>query len=96
MKFIYINIYISTFRFLVFPRILGCLEFLSGLGRDFGSFGGVRVFRRFWGFRVSGVWVRVSVVGFNFGFGRTNTTRNVIWGSILTPSRKKCSKQLQK
>ena len=32
--------------------------------------------------------VRGLVVGFNFGFGRTKTTRNVICSSILTPSRK--------
>ena len=31
--------------------------------------------------------------GVYFGFGRTKPTRNVIWGSILTPSGK-CSKQL--
>ena len=28
------------------------------------------------------------VVGVNFGFGRTKTTRNVTWSSILTTSRK--------
>ena len=30
----------------------------------------------------------LGVVGFNFGFGWTKTTRNVTWGSILTPCRK--------
>ena len=35
------------------------------------------------------------VVGFNFGFGGTKTTRNVTWGSIVTLCRKKCSKQLK-
>ena len=35
-----------------------------------------------------GVFSYGLVVGFNFGFGRTKTTRNVTWGSVLTPSRK--------
>ena len=29
------------------------------------------------------------VAGNNLGFGRTKTTRNVTWGSILTLSQKK-------
>ena len=42
----------------------------------------------FMGLRIS-VWGCMRlVVGFNFGFGRTKTTRNVRWGSILTASRK--------
>ena len=36
------------------------------------------------------------VVGFNFGFGGTKTTRNAVWGSNLIPSRQKSSKQLEK
>ena len=48
-----------------------------------------RLFKVFRVFRVS-VWgSRGLVVGFNFGFGRTKTTRNVTWGSILTPCQKK-------
>ena len=41
--------------------------------------------------------VRVLIVGFNFGFGGTKTTRNVTWGSILTPCRKmlKTAKKLK-
>ena len=39
-------------------------------------------------FRVFSVGFYGLVVGFNFGFGRTKTTRNVTWGSILTPCRK--------
>ena len=40
--------------------------------------------------RVQGVQCGVLgvVVGFNFGFGRTETTRNATWGSILTACRK--------
>ena len=30
------------------------------------------------------------VARFDFGFGVAKTTRNVMWGSILTPPRKKC------
>ena len=57
-----------------------------------------RVFRVFRVFRAYGLVFRVlrvfseefqeMVVGFNFGFGRTKTTRNVRWGSILTLCRK--------
>ena len=36
------------------------------------------------------------VVGFDFGFGRTKTTRNVTWGSILTPCRKNVQKTAEK
>ena len=36
------------------------------------------------------------VVGFNFGFGGTKTTRNAAWGSILTTSRKKKVKTAEK
>ena len=59
--------------------------------RVFWVFWVFRVFRVFWVFRVFRVFrvqcdVLGVVVGFNFGFGRTKTTRNVTWG--LTPCRK--------
>ena len=50
-------------------------------------------------FRCSGVQVFWSfgVQGGVLGFGRTNTTRNVIWGyDSDTFSKKQCSKQLRK
>ena len=49
------------------------------------------VFRCLRVFRVLGVFGVFTwglVVGFNFGFGRTKTTRNVTWGSVLTPCEK--------
>ena len=51
----------------------------------------LRVFKVFWAFRVSGVFGVFEGVQ---GLVRTKTTRRT-WGSILTPSRKKCSKQLK-
>ena len=69
---------------------LGCLRCLGVLGLMVQVFRVFRVFREF----SVGFWG--LVVGFNFGFGGTKTTRNVTWGSILTPCRKKCSKQLKK
>ena len=53
-------------------------DIFKGVWGVFGVCGVCRVFRVF----------RVLVVGFNFGFGRTKTTRNVTWGSILTYCRK--------
>ena len=44
----------------------------------------------FWVYRIEDFTVGLLglVVRFNFGFGRTETTRNVTWGPIMTPCRK--------
>ena len=56
--------------------------------RVFRAFREFREFRVFRELRVFSVGFQGLVERFNFGFGGTKTTRNVTWGSILTPCRK--------
>ena len=70
----------------VFGVCLGCVRGVFGV-----CLGCVWVY----GVEEFSVGFQGLVVGFNFGFGRTKTTRNVIWGSILTPCRKNAQNNIK-
>ena len=65
----------------------GNVQQKGGLKVQRWCFGVFRVFGVF-GVQDFSVGFKGLLVRFNFGFGWTKTTRNVTWGSILTPCRK--------